>query len=758
MADPNSDVINSLLADIDSLAQEEAPLSFYEKALGYSRSALSGPTLNFGDNLEAALFSPFTDKTYSQELEGIRSEQDRFKRLTDYTDNATELVASIFNPIGSYDKLGGASSLALNSERIIPKVSGPVEKALGMIPESVQTVFMNPAAQAAIAGAGAANGRDVLWNAGIGAGVGTAGSIFANKLGSTLSRPGYEADRLMTSAYGVSPAAISKTINRMANPTERILDAEVLPIVKTIEKYAKAGIINPEQSLTDRVTAITAHKDSIGNQLGDLLTVADQAIPPVKDFQLNTVGKYINSFEGPAREAAARDADEIYAALTNRLGKGELADLQRLKVGLNYKFSPTDSAYKPDIYRAFRSDLRQEIEDRVDTAAKTGLLPKDLVGQVKAFNREWGDAQELSDIYSRNQGRDFAGDLVTDVTSSASTTGGSPTGGLMLMSGVTGNPAWATAGALGRAANLPTAKAKISGILRDAEKAKFIAPLAKTLEELGTARTFEQGYESARSQSNVQESAPKQLSPSEVNAQKIIGLLAEINGNIEKPNQNFFIQDMKTKQESNTTPDASFKNKATAEATPKPMAFEDFQPLEPDKTIESGTKAGMRTSQISNLANSVFGDNKPMQNNSNNSNKPPEIKAVEAQIDADPYTKTLYEFESSRNPYAKNKESSAKGGFQFVDATAKALGLEDPMDLAASYEAVKKLIEADKANFGDDPIMLYSAHYLGAPTLKKVLAGEPLEEKQLRQFEYLRDVLIPKFKRMYEANLKNILV
>ena len=133
-----------------------------------------------------------------------------------------------------------------------------------------------------------------------------------------------------------------------------------------------------------------------------------------------------------------------------------------------------------------------------------------------------------------------------------------------------------------------------------------------------------------------------------------------------------------------------------------------------------------------------------------------DVKLVEAEIAKDPYFDTLYQFESNRKPEAANKESSAKGGFQFINSTAKAMGLDDPFDLGKSYEAVKKLDEQSSDLHENDPLLRYSAHYLGETVLRKVLNGEPLTDKQEKQVAYLREVLYPRFKTMYQANLKKI--
>lgn len=122
---------------------------------------------------------------------------------------------------------------------------------------------------------------------------------------------------------------------------------------------------------------------------------------------------------------------------------------------------------------------------------------------------------------------------------------------------------------------------------------------------------------------------------------------------------------------------------------------------------------------------------------------------VEKEIDADPYLSTLYEVESGRNPKAKNPKSSATGAFQFINSTARAMGLKDPTDLAASLEAVRRFTNEHKKQFGDDPATLYAAHFLGAPTLKKVFDGLPLSSKQKEHVNELKEKALPRFQRIY---------
>jgi hypothetical protein len=127
-----------------------------------------------------------------------------------------------------------------------------------------------------------------------------------------------------------------------------------------------------------------------------------------------------------------------------------------------------------------------------------------------------------------------------------------------------------------------------------------------------------------------------------------------------------------------------------------------------------------------------------------------DVKVVEAEIDQDPYLSALYETESGRNPKAKNPKSTASGGFQFIKRTAASLGLEDPFDLDQSLTAVRRLTDEHKKLFGDDPAVLYSAHYLGSPLLRKVQRGAELTAKEQEIVDSLLQKALPRFLRIYK--------
>lgn len=93
------------------------------------------------------------------------------------------------------------------------------------------------------------------------------------------------------------------------------------------------------------------------------------------------------------------------------------------------------------------------------------------------------------------------------------------------------------------------------------------------------------------------------------------------------------------------------------------------------------------------------------------------------------YLARTYQIESGGNPNAQNPNSSAGGGFQFIDSTAKAYGLTDKTDLGASADAAARLARDNAAALrgvlGRDPTAaeLYLAHQQGGGGASALLAN-----------------------------------
>ena len=136
------------------------------------------------------------------------------------------------------------------------------------------------------------------------------------------------------------------------------------------------------------------------------------------------------------------------------------------------------------------------------------------------------------------------------------------------------------------------------------------------------------------------------------------------------------------------------------------------------------------------------------------------IKRIEAQIDKDPYWSTIYEIESGRNPNAKNPNSSAKGAFQLIDQMSRKLKV-DPLDIEENWNGAKTL-DADNAriikkatnvDITSDPALRYSAHFLGAPVMIKLLSGADLSQKEKAQVAELQKKVLPKLDKIYQSKI-----
>ncbi len=367
-------------------ATPDKPLTGSDTALGLARSWLQGPTFGFADEIEAlaasnlertltalgSMGTPFfpsmqpaqasTGNTYRQELNQIRADQANFKEQIPYLGTGLEIASSVLSP-NVFTKLG--NTLIKGGSKVLNTI---VRK-----PETVGTILKTAPIQGAIQGAGMAEGNEnILQSMGLGGALGFAGSALSSTVGKTLEKTGLNANKFKLSAFGVGQADIQKQIKRLG-PAGVAEMADDLPIVKAINKYERIGVISASNDVLDNLKNIVGTQDQLGAELSTLLQQADAVIPNMKSFQTNATDKFINSLSGSARQEALEAAAKEYVALTEQMVSGSLDDLQRLKVGLNYKFD--QNPYKEDIIKTLRSDLRQEIEDRINIAATGRLAP-----------------------------------------------------------------------------------------------------------------------------------------------------------------------------------------------------------------------------------------------------------------------------------------------------------------------------------------------------------------------------------------------
>ena len=93
------------------------------------------------------------------------------------------------------------------------------------------------------------------------------------------------------------------------------------------------------------------------------------------------------------------------------------------------------------------------------------------------------------------------------------------------------------------------------------------------------------------------------------------------------------------------------------------------------------------------------------------------------------YLERLAQIESGNNPNAASPASSARGLYQFTDATGTQYGITDPYDVEQQNDAVQKLTadnySALKSALGREPTEgeLYLAHQQGANGALKLLSN-----------------------------------
>lgn len=144
-----------------------------------------------------------------------------------------------------------------------------------------------------------------------------------------------------------------------------------------------------------------------------------------------------------------------------------------------------------------------------------------------------------------------------------------------------------------------------------------------------------------------------------------------------------------------------------------------------------------------NVISDLFTNSKSMLDNKSTQDQ------IKAKIASDPFDAAVFETESSSGKKLTNPNSSAKGGFQLINATANKLGVKDPMDLKQNYEGFLKLKAENAARFGNNPEVLYAAHFLGATTLDKVIKNEPLTATQQKHVDEFKSLALPRFRKIY---------
>ena len=459
----------------------EPELTGGEVATGFARSAAAGPTFGLSQQLEAAARAPFTEQTYGEELANIRQQQRAFE--SEYPGSAlgTELATGLLlNPLGALGAVGKgaqaarkATSIAKPIQRLlqaerIARPAAAVGRAIEAVPGGITAsrLLASPAGQAALESAIRTEGtaEEKAMSAGLGAGVGSALSFMGGAVGRKLSKLDTEADRLLLSSYDITGADVKKLIKKQMSTGRVPQSIDDIPLPETIRAFEKADVIKRANDKAQNLVSVLQYQKKIGSGLEPVLDEANKVVDAFPDFQSKATNEYISSLSGKAREAAQTLAFEERDALINQFTNGgDLFDLQRAKVGLNYIYDTSPIA--PKVQKALREDLRREIEMRVGQAVEEGKVSDDLLTQLKSLNTEYGKAAEIKDIFAQRLGSEKGGDVVEDIFMSMRTTGGAGTA--LQMATQSGNILPAVAGGILTAARVPEAKRELADILTD---------------------------------------------------------------------------------------------------------------------------------------------------------------------------------------------------------------------------------------------------------------------------------------------------
>ena len=655
-----------------------------DTALGYARSYLSGPTLGLFPKLEAGVSSLFTDKTYEQELADIETAQKAFRQQAPISSTVTEIAPSlVINPLGVLGtaakgttiakSLGAVPTIAkyveetprlLNVARAAAPVVTKTEQALQAIPGGIISAKLlgSVPGQAAIEGGLRAEGDEsMLSAAGKGLIYGSAGSIVSDRLGAGLSRLANEADRLRLSAFGLNSWDVTSNIKKAEQVGQKVKQSTDAPLLKTVKRLQTGDVINPENEMLQNIANLTAYQDDLGVELNSRLQQASDVIPPMRGFSFENSRKFVDKLAGTAKEDAVKIFEKEKKALLSQMDEGgSIMDLQRAKTGLNYVWD--SKPYSEDIRKAIRSDLRQEIENRVAIAEKGGKISKNTAGEIRDINREWGDAADLKDAFARKAGRDLGPDAVEELFGSMRTSGG--TGTLNIISGVTGNPIYMVAGAGLNAMRAKAGKSFMADLLEDPAAKKIGAKLGEVLQEVGQGRAF--SIAGTRSEQQRLEGLKKD----ETVKDAIIQGLQKVNPN-SKPEE---------------------IRKALEGLKRKASAIE--EPTKAEGKVEGATLGKV-------------------------SYEPDAIKG--AILKQDPFTQAMISAESKGDPLAKSK-AGAEGMLQLMPATAKELGVKDRKDYNQNIEGGKKYFDQLMTKYDNDRRVALAAYNWGMGNVDKAMS------------------------------------
>jgi hypothetical protein len=475
-------------------------------ATGLVRSVAAGPTLGLSQQLEAGVRAPFTDLTYAEELANLRQQQRAFEQEYPVTALGGELAgilaAAPVSAAGTVIRGGASAARAASSiPAIRTLLAGErVAQALKPAKAAVETVGSLPILRSGLKAATTQTGQAALEGAirtegdlvekAKAAGIAGASAKGLGIIGRGIGRGlqlGKESTNLILESYGITSPKLKTIAKKLKAKGVKPTELEDIPLAGTIRKLEDAGYVGVKNSDATNLNNILFYQSEITDELGKIITKADEVLEPSAVFQRTNTDRFIKGLTGTDRlkyqKAIEKERKAIIKQLTTEpdFAGGTIADLQRAKVGLNNSWNRvTENIDSNAMKRVMRQDLREEIENRIAQAGRAGALEADAADSLINLNKAYGEAADLKDIFADRIGAKDPS-FIEKTFKGLQTTQGA--GQLIIAGGGSlAEPATGLA-ALLTALRTPGAKRAVASALDDPAFKKIAPPIGEFIEE-----------------------------------------------------------------------------------------------------------------------------------------------------------------------------------------------------------------------------------------------------------------------------------
>jgi len=607
--------------------------------------------------------------------------------------------------VGNLATVIGAPSQAKNIAANIPLVSrvaqgGGTGSTLAKLLSSAIGYGTEGAGYSALFNAKSDNlGEDMAEGAAINIAIPAAFSAAGSLAKGLKSGTSEAARKLELSAYGGNQALIRKAYEK----SPEILDdfgTQKNPLTLALNSFRKegggAGSMEGKDLLKELYSQESNFAKSLGSELRSATAKQKNAIVP----EFKYTREYIAGLPGVAKEEAQLIADELIPKTINNTD-GTLLSLQAEKTGLRQvikdsAYGTTQNPIKTEVLKRIRGDLRRTIEESYESiTGKSG-------DKIRKLNEEIAHRENLEPLFENLRNSGEGRTVLSSGLQSLRTSGGV---GQLIIAGAAGMGA----------GGLPAGVAAVGANMY------LQSPAGK--------RALANGLRSSIVQAPIQGT---------IQGAKIGPLLGKV---------------LAGTQPSETTQEAEASQASALLAPPLSSTAKQTRSLKAESLPSLNPTASSGATQGDySFMNTLFKGDKL---------KPSEAQVLE-EIKKDPVDHAIAIMESGKkdketgqwvlDPKAKNPESSASGLFQLIKKTAGDLGVKDVFNPKDNYEGYKKLKAETIEKFGaSDPFTIYASHYLGETTLRKVLDGKSLSEKERKQVQYLKTVLFPKLEKIYNG-------